>query len=137
MPGENPNRTSLESAMNADQGISGGPMFNDRFQVVGVMDVGTTTGTKGDATPVEDLNRLLSSTQRLHMASNVGSQYGLSLQNDNSVRNYYSAPPVSTAQYGLQSYYPQNARAEMQSRPNSVAVSNGATWADLARMLDR
>ncbi len=137
MPGEDPNRTSIESNMNADQGISGGPMFNDRFQVVGVMDVGTTTGTKGDATPVEDLYRLLSSTQRMRMASNTGSQYGLSLQSDAPVANYYSA--LSNQSYSTynssQNYYSSsNARAETQYTPAPVS---GTSWSDLAKMLDR
>jgi S1-C subfamily serine protease len=136
MPGEDPNRISLESAINADQGISGGPMFNDRFQVVGVMDIGTTTGTKGDATPVEDLQRLLSTTQRVRTATNTGSQWGLTLQNE-APSNYYSPPPGYGTQssYGAQSYYPQNARTEVYSTPSPASASS--TWADLARILDR
>lgn len=146
MPGEDPNRTALESAMNADQGISGGPMFNSRFQVVGVMDIGTTTGTKGDATPVEDLQRLLSTTRRVNVATNTGSQWGLNLRSEMPTSNYYQPPPgygfqpsytassFRPSSYSPSNYYAQNARTETYSTP---APQVAATWQDLARMLDR
>jgi hypothetical protein len=143
MPGEDPNRTSLESAINADQGISGGPMFNDRFQVVGVMDIGTTNGTKGDATPVEDLQRLLSTTQRLRMATNTGSVYGLNLRSEmpSDASNVYMPPPgygYSPSTFGATNYYARSATPETYSVPNlSTGTSSSATWADLARILDR
>lgn len=140
MPGEDPNRTSLESAINADQGISGGPMFNDRFQVVGVMDIGTTNGTKGDATPVEDLQRLLSTTQRMRMATNTGSVYGLNLRNEMPT-NVYTPPPgygYGLSTFGASNYYSQSVRTESYSVPNlSAGSQSSATWADLARILDR
>ncbi|MBS1955603.1 MAG: trypsin-like peptidase domain-containing protein [Cyanobacteria bacterium SZAS-4] len=155
MPGEDPNRVALESAMNADQGISGGPMFNSRFQVVGVMDIGTTTGTKGDATPVEDLQRLLSTTRRVNVATNTGSQWGLNLRSEmpSNANNLYQPPPGYDFQptytasnfqptYAASNYYAQgaqNARSEVyrtstySAPPEQVA----ATWDSLARILDR
>ena len=137
MPGEDPNRISLESGINADQGISGGPMFNSRFQVVGVMDVGTTNGTKGDATPVEDLQRLLSTTQRMHVATNTGWTSGLSLRSEMPSSLY--SPPPGYGSYSMQNYYVQNARTEVYRSPSPTLspASSSATWAELARILDR
>lgn len=124
-------------------------MFNDRFQVVGVMDIGTTTGTKGDATPVEDLYRLLSTTRRLRMATNTGNQYSLNLQNEMPT-NVYNPPPVYMPPTGygdasyrnpnlssVPAYYAQNRSESFAPATQTQTTASRVTWADLARMLDR
>ncbi|HEY9677032.1 MAG TPA: serine protease [Drouetiella sp.] len=133
MPGEDPNRTSIEANVNADTGISGGPMFNSRFQVVGVMDIGNTTGTKGDATPVEDLYRLLNATQRVRTAMNTGSIFNLQPAGSDYSQQTSSAPLPGIAAWA-QSYF-ANSRPDVQSN-SYPQTSAPTTWSTLAQMLD-
>jgi S1-C subfamily serine protease len=68
MPGEDASRTVLENNIRANHGNSGGPLLNDRFEVVGVVDI-SNSNDKAEATPIEDLKALLARTQRITMTN--------------------------------------------------------------------
>ncbi|MBI4532837.1 MAG: trypsin-like peptidase domain-containing protein [Candidatus Melainabacteria bacterium] len=61
--GENPDRSILENNMHAEGGNSGGPVLDSSGRVVGIVGVSNSENTT-EATPVEDLLRLLSQTQQ-------------------------------------------------------------------------
>ena len=65
MKGENPSRMMLQSDMNVDNGQSGGPLVNDKGEVVGLVDI-SNDGTKAESTPVEDLIQLLNRTKQIN-----------------------------------------------------------------------
>jgi S1-C subfamily serine protease len=64
LPGENPNRLIQEYEINVQNGNSGGPVLDESGRVVGVIGLSNSRDT-AQATPVEDLVRLLNHSQRI------------------------------------------------------------------------
>ncbi|HEY9871140.1 MAG TPA: serine protease [Candidatus Obscuribacterales bacterium] len=64
LPGENPNRLIQEYEINVQNGNSGGPVLDESGRVVGVIGLSNSRDT-AQATPVEDLVRLLNHSQKI------------------------------------------------------------------------
>lgn len=64
LPGENPNRLIQEYEINVQNGNSGGPVLDESGRVIGVIGLSNSRDT-AQATPVEDLVRLLNHSQQI------------------------------------------------------------------------
>lgn len=136
MPGEDPNRTVLEAAVNVDPGNSGGPLLNNRFQVVGIVDIATTGSTRADATVVEDLHRLMAMTSQSGMRSSSAG-YGFGGFSQLSTMQRSSILPWNQPTDQSSSYYGSNQPTPSWSSGTAAAATVGSSFATLARMLGR
>lgn len=116
MPGENPNRTLLESSMKAEGGNSGGPLLNDRGQVIGVMDISDTV-SHTDSTPV---SALASFIQRTNSQAD-GNTNLAAMWNGN--QPLYSQSSQSSMQFP---FLAQSNTNEVGSAIGSQIISSGA-----------
>jgi len=78
LPGESAQRPLLSNRIHVDEGNSGGPLLNDRGQVVGVVDI-SNQKNDAQATPVEEITNLLAQSRQLRNRIYNSNAYAMDL----------------------------------------------------------
>jgi hypothetical protein len=74
MPGEDPNRSLLETRIHVEQGNSGGPILDKYGEVIGIVDM-TQGGVVAESAPVRDLYRLLNQNRYQPQPSSLANDW--------------------------------------------------------------